>query len=286
VSVKTAGRIASAPGVAEQFEAMHREYFNDLAAWLRRRLPATLVSQSEDFAQEAFIELWAYLGKGKTVAKPFGLLMKMAQRKVWSQQALRSTQQSFVTDLNDPASVALDGLREHRYAAGDPMLSIVVAELETAHERMAEASERWRSLHNKLGTMKPRTVDSSTCRETLRRAEWREARRVEIRLQRDEALAELQEACRVVAQLRGELERVGGGSWRSCSGWPSARYSGGQRLEGVASDPTAAECSKGHCLKNLERVSFSADGTRMCRDCRTEGANRKRVPTAAKVVLA
>lgn len=282
MSSSTAGRIANAPGIGEQFEAMHREYFNDLVAWLRRRLPVTLVSQCEDFAQEAFIEMWAYLRKGKPVGKPFGLLMKMAQRKVWTQQALHSTQQAFATDLNDPASVALDGLQEHRYAAGDPMLAMIAEELETAHERMAEASERWRGLHNKLGTMKSRTAASSTCRETLRKAGWREARRADLRLQRDEALAELQEACRVVARLRSELERVGGGSWRSCSGWPPARYSGGKRLEGVASDPTAAECSKGHCLMDLERVSFSADGTRLCRDCRTEGANRRRVPAAVK----
>jgi len=266
-----------------QFEEIYRQHFRELSAWLRRRLPVTLASQSEDFAQEAFIELLAYLGKGKQVTKPFGLLMKMAQRKVWTHQALHSTQRAFTTDLNDPASVALDGLNEHRYAAGDPMLAMIAAELETAHERMADASQRWRSLHNKLGTMKPRTADSSTCRETLRKAEWRESRRVDMRLQRDEALVELQEACRVVARLRGELERVAGGSWRSCSGWPPARYSGGKRLAGVASDPTSTQCSKGHCLKDLERVSFSADGTRICRGCRAEGANQKHQGAPAPV---
>lgn len=258
----------------ERFEEIYRQHFGELVAWLRRRLPVTLVSLSEDFAQEAFIDLLAYLRKGKPIAKPFGLLMKMAQRKVWTHQAVKAHSASFATDLNDPASVALDGLNEHRYAAGDPMLAMIAAELETAHERMTEASERWRTLHNKLGTMKPRSANP--CRETLRRAEARESSRVDMRLQRDEALAEFQEACRVVGQLRAELERTAGGCWRSCSGWPPPRYCGGIRVAGVASDPTSKECSKGHSLADLERVSFGADGTRFCRDCRTEGANRKR----------
>lgn len=70
-----------------------------------------------------------------------------------------------------------------------------------------------------------------------------------------------------MGQLRGELERAGGGSWRSCSGWPPARYSGGKRLEGVASDPAAKHCSQGHPLDDLELVGFLADGTRVCRVC-------------------
>lgn len=275
MSTSPAGGIASAAAVEEQFEDIYREYFGDLVAWLRRRLPVTLVSQSEDFAQEAFLEMLAYLGRGKPVGKPFGLLMKMAQRKVWTHQALHSTQHALTTDLNDPASAGL-GLPKHRYAAGDPMLAMIAAELETAHERMTEVSDRWRQLHNKLGKMKSRTADSSACRETLRKAEWREARRDDLRLQRDEALAELQEACRVVGQLRGELERAGGGSWRSSCGWPPARYSGGKRVEGVAADPTATECSVGHPLNDLECVGFSADGIRTCRPCKTEASARSR----------
>ncbi len=277
MSSSTAGRIASAPDVVEQFEAMHRDYFNDLVAWLRRRLPVTLVSQCEDFAQEAFIELWAYLGKGKQVAKPFGLLMKMAQRKVWTHQALHSTQQAFITDLNDPASVALDGLQEHRYAAGDPTMAMVAEELETAHDRMTEASERWRGLHKRVAATKPRGVPTT---DPVRIAK-NERLVAELRLQRDEALTELQEACRVVGQLRGELERLGGGSWRSCCGWPPARYCGGVRVDGVASDPTAKECSKGHPIDDIERVGFLADGTRICRDCKAPQNARQRQKTAA-----
>ncbi|MGP4008150.1 RNA polymerase sigma factor [Streptomyces sp. 4N124] len=257
--------------ITAQFEALHGQHFNELAAWLRRRLPVTLVSQNEDFAQEAFIGLWEHLRKGRSVDKPFGLLMTMAQRKVWTHQALFTQQHSFATDLNDPASVALDGLNEHRYAAGDPMLAMIAEELETALERMEEASERWRRLHTKVASMKPRGAATS---DPVRAAR-NEARKTEAKLQRDEALVELQEACRVVGQIRGELERVGGGSWRSCSGWPPARYSGGVRVEGVASDPTSKSCSKGHPLDDLDRVSFLADGTRVCRDCRNLGQRQK-----------
>jgi DNA-directed RNA polymerase specialized sigma24 family protein len=254
---------ANAQGIAEQFEALHRQHFHELAGWLRRRLPVTLVPQSEDFAQEAFISLWEHLGKGRPVEKPFGLLMRMAQRRIWEYQALHTAQHSFVTDLNSPASAGLSGLNEHRYAAGDPTLAMIAAELETAHERMAEASEHWRRLHKRVAATKPRGAATKDPARIARN----EQRLVELRLQRDEALVELQEACRVVGQLRGELERVGGGSWRSCSGWPPPRYSGGKRLEGVASDPTAKRCSKGHRIDDLERVGFLADGTRVCREC-------------------
>lgn len=257
----------SAHAVEAQFNEIYAENFRRLTGWIKWHLPASLASQAEDFAQAAFISLLEHMRKGRPVEKPYGLLMKMAQRKIWDHQALHSAQHAFTTDLNDPASIALDGLTEHRYAAGDPVLAMIAAELETAYGRMTEASEQWRSLHNKLGTMKPRTVDSSTCKATLRRAEWREARRADTRRQRDEALIEFQEACRVVGQLRGELEQAGG-CWKSCSGWPPPRHCGGKRLEGVASDPTSKECSKGHCLKDLERVGFLADGTRVCRECR------------------
>lgn len=268
---------ARTQSVTEQFEALHRQHFHELAAWLRRRLPLSLVSQSEDFAQEAFIALWEHLGKGRSVEKAFGLLMTMAQRKVWSQQALFTHQHSFAADLNDPASVALDGLTEHRYAAGDPMLAMVAEELETAHERMTEASERWRQLHTKVASMKPRGAATT---DPVRAAR-NEARKADAMRQRDEALTELQEACRVVGQLRGELERVGGGSWRSCSGWPPARYSGGVRVDGVASDPTSKHCSKGHPLDDLDRVTFLADGTRTCRDCKNLGQRAKRAKAKA-----
>lgn len=277
MATSTAGRIANAPTVEEQFNELHQRHFHELAGWLRRRLPASLVSQAEDFAQEAFIELWAYLGKGKPVTKPFGLLMKMAQRKVWTHQALHSAQHAFTTDLNDPASIALDGLNEHRYAAGDPVLAMIASELETAHERMTEASERWRKLHQKVASLKPRGAATTD----PQRIAANEARKAEALLQRDEALVELQEACRVVGQLRGELERAGGGCWRSCSGWPPPRYCGGVRVDGVASDPTSKQCSKGHPLTDIERVGFLADGTRVCRDCRGPQNARHRKKAAA-----
>lgn len=268
---------AAQQSIAEQFEAIHSQHFHELAAWLRRRLPLSLVSQSEDFAQEAFIALWEYLGKGRTVEKAFGLLMTMAQRKVWTHQALFTQQHSFTADLNDPASVALDGLTEHRYAAGDPALAMVAEELETAHERMTDASERWRKLHAKVASMKPRGAATTDPVRVARN----EARKAEAVRQRDEALTELQEACRVVGQLRGELERVGGGSWRSCSGWPPARCSGGVRVAGVASDPTSKHCSKGHPLDDVDRVSFLADGTRVCRGCRNLGQQANRAKATA-----
>ncbi|WP_055612831.1 sigma-70 family RNA polymerase sigma factor [Streptomyces phaeochromogenes] len=257
--------------IEEQFADIYRNYYGQLVLWLRYRLPASLSSQAEDFAQEACVSLLQYLRKGKSVQAPGGLLRKMAQRRVWEQQALHSSQHSFVTDLNDPASVALDGLKAHRYAAGDPMLAMIAAELETAHERMEEASQRWRALHRKVSSLRPRGAPSTDPARVART----EARIVDARLQRDEALVELQEACRVVGQLRGELECAGGGSWRSCSGWPPARYMGGKRLDGVASDPTAKHCSFGHRLDDLERVSFLADGTRTCRDCSNAKGSKK-----------
>lgn len=264
--------------VEQRFNEIYAENFQRLAGWVKWRLPAGLVSQAEDFAQAAFISLLEHMRKGRPVEKPYGLLMKMAQRRIWEHQALHSTQNAFTTDLNDPASVALDGVSEHRYAAGDPMLAMIAAELETAHERMTAASERWRKLHQKVASMKPRGAATTD----PERAARNERRLAEVRLERDEALAELQEACRVVGQLRGELERAGGGSWRSCSGWPPPRYSGGKRLEGVASDPAAKRCSKGHPLDDLERVGFLPDGTRVCRVCQNaKGGRRQKAGAAA-----
>ncbi|MGW5210029.1 hypothetical protein ACWEQO_02105 [Streptomyces sp. NPDC004051] len=262
--------------VEEQFNEIYNEYSRRLTAWVRWHLPSSLASQAEDFAQDAFISLLEYMRKGKPVEKPYGLLMKMAQRRIWERQALHSTQHSFVFDVNSPGYSLLDGFNEHRYASGDPVLAMIAAELETAHERMTAASERWRKLHQKVASMKPRGAATTDPARIARN----EARKAEACLQRDEALTELQEACRVVGQLRGELEQAGGGSWRSCSGWPPPRYSGGVRKDGVASDPTSTECSKGHCLKDLERVSFTADGTRQCRECKAGANDRQRAARA------
>lgn len=272
MSPVVAGRTASAPldrqGAEERFTEIHREHGRRLTQWFYWHLPDGMRGRSEDLAQDVFVDLWEHLLKGRPVDYPFALLKRIGQRHIADQFAVRARDTDAVlVDITDPASPSVETVGcSSRYASGEPELALVAAELETAMERMRDASALWRSLHGK--------VASASRPDTL----------AKVIGQRDDALVELQEACRVVGNLRAELERAGGCAWRSSSGWPPSLARDGRQRNGALSDPTVKECPKRHCLADVESVGFLEDGTRVCRACNAERteAHRQRRKAAVK----
>lgn len=282
--VIAAGGIASAPAAEKLFNEIYAEHGRRVNQYLYWHLPEGIRGRAEDLAQEVFACLWEHLVKGKEVKYPFALLKRIAQRRIADQLAIRSRDaDSVLVDVTDTEAATVETVGcSSRYASGEPELALVAAELDTAMERMREASERWRDLHGKAGHMKarPRRYPDRPDPNPSRTAKV-EAGRIEIRLRRDEALVELQEACRVVGNLRAELERIGGGCWQSSSGWPPSPERDGRKRYGALSDPTVKVCPKQHCLADIERVSFLEDGTRVCRACTKDTTSRYRDRQAA-----
>jgi DNA-directed RNA polymerase specialized sigma24 family protein len=236
--------------------------------------------RAEDLAQETFLCLWEHLLKDKEVTHPFALLKRIGQRRIADEFGVRNRDTgSLSVDFSAPESVLIETSTGHRYASGEPELALVCDQLETAMGRMREASALWRDLHSKAATYRSRSEkykDPDTC------TKWRNEAVKAVGL-RDEALVELQEACRVVGSLRAELERAGGCAWRSSSGWPpSAARDGRHRRCGALSDPTMKVCPNQHRLDDIESVGFLEDGTRTCRSCSVERVGAYRQRTAAK----
>jgi DNA-directed RNA polymerase specialized sigma24 family protein len=279
MSSNTAARVASAPAAEEVFNVIYAAEHRRVGQYVYWHMPDSVRARHEDVTQEVFLGLWEHLQKGREVTHPFALLKRMAQRRIADQFAARRRDAGAVlVDVTDPAEPAVATMGTHsRYAAGEPEMAMVAAELETAMERMRDVSARWRDLHGRAGRMKAREgqrgpgVDPNPSRTAKV-----EAARIEIRRQRDEALMELQEACGLVGRLRAELERAGGDSWQSSCGWPPSAARDGSRRNGPLSDPTVKECPERHCLADIESVGFLEDGTRTCRACSTAATARHR----------
>lgn len=269
----------------EQFTDIFEEHQRRLVQWFYWRLQESMRSRAEDLAQEAFLGLWEFLLKGGEVTHPFALLKKIGQRRIADEYVTRRRDSELLpVDFGAPESVLIETSTLHRYAPGEPELALVAAGLESAMERMRDASALWRDLHAKAGRQQGRAKPADWVDPNPSRTAKVEAARIEIRLRRDEALVELQEACRKVGSLRAELERAGGECWQSSSGWPpSAARDGRHRKCGALSDPTVKGCPEGHCLADIESVGFLEDGTRVCRACngeRTEVSRQKQKATS------
>lgn len=260
-----------------EFTAIYAEQAPRLVKWLYWRLPSYLPHVAEDYAQEAFLDLWEYLKKGRAVDHPFALLKKIVQRRMADFFAAHKA--NVGAQLVDfagevlPEDVVAESVRIGRYASGEPELALVCAQLQTAMERMQEASKAWRDLHSKVSKCRAR---ADLYKDPTAIAKWQaETERTADR--RDVALVELQEACRVVGNLRAELEREGGACWQSSCGWPPPPFRKGGLPQGSgASDPTVTECCAGHRMDDLENVNFTADGFRLCRTCYKNAARRQK----------
>lgn len=261
------------PGAEEQFVALYEQYRRRVAEWFWYRLPAGPQHLADDLTQETFIVVWDHLSKGRGIDYPFAFLKTVAKGRL-SMHFRSPLRGAAVTpvDFAGVVTVEVELAIEHRYATGDPELAMVAAELDTALERMRAASARWRELHAEVAKYRAsseRHKSAATAGQRLAKAE-RTARL------RDEALPELQEACRMVGRLRGEMERLGGSGYRSSTGWPPSPALDGSMRRGALSDPTVRQCPDRHCLDDLDNVRFQEDGTRRCRACHNETAGRHR----------
>ena len=282
MSAVAACRTASAPGAVEQFEDIYRQYHQRVVKWVYWKLPKDRVHQAEDYTQEAFRDLWELLLKGKAVDYPWALLKRIAQRRMADFYAQAQNVTSDAVDFADPEMVVIERAAGFRYASGDPELAMLAAELESAMERMRDASKEWRRLHALTAKMRPLGEEYPYFQGELNRKLRQEAARDKAYQDRDDALRELQEACRVVGNLRADLERLGG-RWASSCGWPPSCARDGRHRKGTLSDPTVKVCPEGHCLEGVDGVGFLEDGTRVCRACSAvRTAAYRRSKTAAR----
>ncbi|WP_394434765.1 sigma-70 RNA polymerase sigma factor region 4 domain-containing protein [Streptomyces sp. SGAir0957] len=259
------------------FNAIYAEQHPRIVKWLHWKLPAHATHAAEDYAQEAFADLWAMLQKGKTVDYPWSLLKKIALRRMADYFANKSKVHAEAVMVDFAGEVLPESVihveAADRYASGEPELALLVAQLQTAMERMQEASKRWRDLHGLVSRNRHRADLYS---DPAVVAKW-QAELERTTEERDGALVELQEACRVVGNLRADLEREGGACWQSSCGWPPPPFrKGGQPQGSGATDPTVKECCNGHRLDDLENVNFSAEGVRTCRTCYSAATRRCR----------
>lgn len=267
----------------ESFNDIYREQARRLHAWLYWKLPSSMPHLADDYAQETFHDLWVHLQKGGTVDYPWAFLKKIASRRMADYFARNKADSDallvdFVAEVL-PEGVLSGNAIDGRYASGEPELALTCAQLQSAMERMQEASKTWRDLHSKVSRCRSR---AALYKDPAAVAKWEAETKRTVR-QRDEALVKLQTACAVVGDLRAELEREGGACWQSSCGWPPPPFRKGGLPRGAgATDPTVTECCNGHRLDDLENVNFTADGVRNCRTCYT--AANQRCKTRAQAV--
>lgn len=257
------------------FSGIYAEHGRRLRDWFYWHLPENLRSRAEDLAQEAFLGLWEHLLKGRPVDYPFALLKRIGQRRLADEFSIRTRDtEAVLMDVTDPESPSVETIGgSSRYAAGDPEMALISAELDTAMDRMREASARWRKLHAATAKVRPLGEPYPDRWDKAKK----EAARDKLFADRDEALRELQAACATVGSLRAELEQAGGGCWQSSCGWPPSCARDGSKRKGYASsDLSQTECSRGHRLDNIENVGFTEDGLRNCRACFTENGRKHR----------
>lgn len=254
---------SAARAEAEQlFTTIYQEQSRRLTQFIFWHLPFDLTHMAEDFAQDTFQDLWSHLLKGRSVDYPFALLKTIASRKLADHHKIKRNSIYFTADLETPEFAAIETTTGHQYAPGNPELALLSNGLDNAMERMRLASARWRKLHGQVAAMRKEAARAAAIR------------------QREDALADLQDACRTVGELRAELEQAGGGNWRSSTGWPAPPHTDGRCRKGYApSDLDVTHCAKGHRL-DLENLGFLENGTRVCRPCAAESARRHRGTTS------
>lgn len=255
---------------ATQFEEIYRQCYMRLVRYLAWLLKTPYHPLAEDLAQETFLRLWLdYVAKDgiREPEKVYGLLKVMARHRVHDHFKAGRNQESTV-DLADHANRDLEA--GHGYALGLPGVSMLVAELDAAMERMTCASEKWRGLNKE--SVRLRMLLADGYRDHLGGLSAPNRQQIEQQAaasERDEeqALADFREICGQVGELRADIERVSGANWRSCVGMPTGQAP--HAALSYAKDSSATHCSKGHLLDRMN-TAFTADGERRCRACGRE----------------
>lgn len=248
------------------FTELYAEYWSRIRYWLHRRfaIAGFSANPAEDAAQEVFILLLEkYILTGKLQDETASALIYAIAKNEYLGYFSRSSSKEAVLDFADPVNtpVVTTG---HRYAAEQPELAPLAAELDAAMQVMYEASQKWRDLHKQVyASYWPlNDTESSPSAATCQKLERRLACDAK---ERDRALAHFRQTTAAVGNLRSELERAGG-NWRSSTNMPAGLSKDYLRVGTVASDATRTHCPSGHEM-HLENTRFDGEGRRRCRAC-------------------
>ncbi|MEU9946939.1 sigma factor [Streptomyces sp. NPDC047939] len=268
--------------VDSRFTELYAEHYDRLWRHLYFRLPFSHRQVAEDLVQETFIAVWREMQEGKfaPTESAFGLLRFIAHNKVASYFRRLTNRSQTAVDFSDPTNTPV--IAGHRYAASEPGLAAVSADLDASMERMQDASKVWRNLHSLIYRDR-QALAHGVAGKTLTPATRRlkEQRLAASEQAEPEALTRFQEACMRVAELRAELEAAAP-YWNSGTGMAPATVSldhAHMQRHGVRSDLDLTHCHNGHRLTR-DNIHFNEDGSRACRQCRHDRALQKTGQTA------
>lgn len=248
-----------------RFEDIYRQWWKPLVYFITARISSRHISQAEDIAAEAFSELWTgFLAKGRDVYEPAsGLVFFLGRRQIAAFYSALIHQREATVDLGDALNQRL--LRAHSYAIERPDVALLAAELDTALENMNALSKKWRTQHSETGRL--RTDLESGARDFLPATRQAKQERLDTMLAHsDQLLTSFREACTLVAELRRDLEAVGGPNWQSSTGMPASASRNYTKGQGTMSEPTRTHCGDGHEL-TLDNTLFTPKGAKRCRTC-------------------
>lgn len=263
--------------VDQQFTEIYGEHYERLRRYISFRSPHR-TDLAEDFAQEAFIDLYQMMQKGTDPENPYFLLCHLARNAMGAYWRLKKNSDQVAVDLGDPVNTPIIATG-HAYAPHTPELAHVSRELEQAMEVMTAASQEWRE---KNKAWNRRRVIVAALEEEPGRLTPEVARGAQVELEEAdraeaEALETFRSACARVGALRAELEAAGGGCWNSSSGMP-ASLGTRPNVPGSQTDPTATHCLQGHLLDRANTY-FYENGKWGCRTCRTAQSQAARPQT-------
>ncbi|WP_098010500.1 RNA polymerase sigma factor [Streptomyces sp. sk226] len=260
----------AAPGVdravvEQQYTQLYAELWDRLVVHIRYHLPMGHGGIAEDLAQETFILLWRRMLAGDEITHPMGLLRFWSKNIQANYFKAKSRVAYNAVDFTDPGTEPI--VRHHTYAAGQPDMALVAAELDEAMEEMRNASAVWRRLHAEVYRYQ-RLVDGeefggwtpAVTRENERQQQLGKAQAQEVR-----SLSAFRYACRRVGALRAELEAQSP-NWQSSTGMPPSAVDGGAKPGSVRSDLDVTVCPDGHRL-TFGNLHFLENGGRRCRAC-------------------
>lgn len=255
---------------AEQvFNELYAEHWKRLYWVIRTRMNREHAHLAEDITQETYIRLWNFLVQGNEVQGEtgFGLLVVMARTSISRFYEVMVSREN-VIDFADPENY-LAVAKGSGYAAGQPENAPLARELDEAMEDMAAASEQWRAQHKVAAKIRSILESNQLTEQTL-------TPEGEKRLVNDLAQADAEQANKLeifrratyrVGQLRVELERAAGSSWRCSAGGLPPAHEAPITKGSYRRDLSVTHCPEGHHL-TVENTYFEFDGARKCRICR------------------
>ncbi|KDN84399.1 RNA polymerase sigma factor [Kitasatospora cheerisanensis] len=175
-----------------QFEAIYRDHSRQITLYIAAHLHRTDRHLAEDLTSETFLRLWRSLVGGLVVERPRGILNAIASHVITDHFRLASSHEQ-------PTDFAFGNHTEIPSAATDtPHLASLLADLEVAKERLAQAADDYRTMdrRHRIALL---AVRNSTRPDSVRRTQLRAGR---LGILRDAALNDFRVAGEQVALAR------------------------------------------------------------------------------------